>query len=126
MASGLLGERSPLWLIIPKQKRHKSAIHSYDLCAGTIISLSFLLHLYLITIPWPQTNSDEATMGLMARDILYHGKFVVMYYGQDYMGTLQAYLSALFFNVFGPTVFTLRFGVVLELTCFLVVMYYQS
>jgi len=65
-------------------------------------------------------------MGLMARDILYHGKFVVMYYGQDYMGTLQAYLGALFFNVFGPTVFALRFGVVLELTCFLVVMYILS
>ncbi len=98
----------------------------YDLCATVIILLSFLLHLYLISIPWPQTNSDEATMGLMARDILYHGKFVVMYYGQDYMGTLQAFLGALFFTLFGPTIFALRLGVVLELMLFLGVMYVLS
>lgn len=65
-------------------------------------------------------------MGLMARDILYHNKFVVMYYGQDYMGSLQAWLGAIFFNMFGPTVFALRLGVVLELVFFLVAMYLLS
>ena len=108
------------------KKNSKISGRFYDLCATIIIVLSFLLHLYLISIPWPQTSSDEGTMGLMARDILYHNKFVVMYYGQDYMGSLQAWLGALFFNLFGPTVFALRLGVVLELVFFLVAMYLLS
>jgi hypothetical protein len=71
-------------------------------------------------------DSDEATMGLMARDILYHHKLVVMYYGQDYMGTFQAYVAAFFFTLLGPTVFALRLGVVLEFTAFLSALYVLS
>ncbi len=117
---------STTFYVAADQKSSKIPGRFYDLCAIVIILLAFLLHLYLISIPWPQTNSDEGTMGLMARDILYHGKFVVMYYGQDYMGSLQAWLGALFFTVFGPTVFALRLGVVLELVFFLIVMYVLS
>ena len=120
------GAGSTTFYVVADQKSSKIPDRFYDLCAIVIILLAFLLHLYLISIPWPQTNSDEGTMGLMARDILYHGKFVVMYYGQDYMGSLQALLGALFFTVFGPTVFALRLGVVLELVFFLIVMYVLS
>nr|WP_181726564.1 hypothetical protein [Micromonospora provocatoris] len=42
----------------------------------------------------PPTNSDEATMGLAALHIARGDGFPVWFYGQAYMGTLEAYLAA--------------------------------
>ncbi|WP_126597174.1 hypothetical protein [Dictyobacter aurantiacus] len=51
------------------------------------------------------------------------GKHPVIYYDQDYMGVLQAYLGAVFFTLFGRSVFTLRLGMVTLFTLFLLSMY---
>lgn len=45
-------------------------------------------------------DGDEATFGLMARHIL-QGERPLFLYGQPYMGSLQAYLGAIFFALFG-------------------------
>ena len=56
--------------------------------------------------------------------IAYHGERPLMFYGQDYMGTIEAYVAALFFHLFGgPSLFALRLGVVLMVACFFIVMY---
>jgi 4-amino-4-deoxy-L-arabinose transferase-like glycosyltransferase len=52
-------------------------------------------------------GSDEAILGLMARHIL-QGERPVFFYGQSYMGALDAYLIAPFFLVFGQSVLAIR------------------
>jgi 4-amino-4-deoxy-L-arabinose transferase-like glycosyltransferase len=52
-------------------------------------------------------NSDEAVVGLMARHIQ-NGAHPVFFYGQAYMGSLDAFLVALFFWVFGEQVWCIR------------------
>ncbi|MGW5561067.1 hypothetical protein ACWER9_28090 [Micromonospora sp. NPDC003944] len=57
----------------------------------------------------PPTNSDEATMGLAALHIARGEGFPVWFYGQQYMGTLEAYLAAPGFALAGgPSLLGLR------------------
>ncbi|MFI7507109.1 DUF423 domain-containing protein [Micromonospora aurantiaca] len=56
----------------------------------------------------PPTNSDEATMGLTALHIARGDGFPVWFYGQAYMGTLEAYLAAPLVALAGPSVLVLR------------------
>ncbi len=52
-------------------------------------------------------NSDEAIVGLMARHIL-QGSFPLFFYGQSYMGSLDAFLIAGGFRVFGLEIWVIR------------------
>lgn len=68
-------------------------------------------------------NADEAVVGLMARHIL-HGERPIFFYGQAYMGSLDAALVALAFAAFGQSVLAIRIvqsllyaGTVLTGTC---------
>ncbi|MGK5444535.1 DUF423 domain-containing protein, partial [Micromonospora sp. URMC 105] len=56
----------------------------------------------------PRTNSDEATMGLAALHIARGEDFPVFFYGQAYMGALEAYLAAPLVALTGPSVLALR------------------
>ncbi|WCN80104.1 hypothetical protein [Micromonospora sp. LH3U1] len=65
--------------------------------------------LWLLGHAAPSTNSDEATMGLAALHIARGEGFPVWFYGQQYMGTLEAYLAAPVFALAGgPSLFGLR------------------
>ncbi|MEV7326829.1 hypothetical protein [Micromonospora sp. NPDC093244] len=65
--------------------------------------------LWLLVNAAPPTNSDEATMGLAALHISRGEGFPVWFYGQQYMGTLEAYLAAPVFALAGgPSLFGLR------------------
>jgi hypothetical protein len=99
-------------------------IGKYELFAAAIIAFATGLRIVLIALNWPPTNSDEGVMGIIAMHIAYHGERPLMFYGQDYMGTIEAYIAALFFHLFGgPSLFALRLGVVLMVACFFIVMY---
>ncbi len=52
-------------------------------------------------------NADEAIIGLMARHIL-NGEWPTFFYGQTYMGSLDASLVALAMSAFGKQVFVIR------------------
>jgi 4-amino-4-deoxy-L-arabinose transferase-like glycosyltransferase len=52
-------------------------------------------------------NADEAVVGLMARHIL-EGRWPLFFYGQAYMGSLDASLVALGFMLFGQKVIIIR------------------
>ncbi len=52
-------------------------------------------------------NSDEAIVGLMARHIL-EGAWPIFFYGQAYMGSLDAWLIAGMFRLFNPGVVWIR------------------
>jgi len=52
-------------------------------------------------------NADEAVVGLMARHIL-AGARPIFFYGQAYMGSLDAFWVALGFSIFGSQVWVIR------------------
>lgn len=87
---------APLELTVPRAlsypPRHLAgALTVLGLAVGTALRLWFLFHQPL--------NSDEAVVGLMARQIL-HGHFYTFYWGQNYGGA-EPYLVAFFFATFG-------------------------
>lgn len=55
----------------------------------------------------PEVNYDEAVNGLMGRHVL-RGEFPIFYWGQDYAGTVEAFLVAVPFALLGSSVLTLR------------------
>ncbi|QOC90533.1 ArnT family glycosyltransferase [Micromonospora craniellae] len=80
----------------------------------------------LIALGAPPTNSDEATMGLAALHISRGEDFPVFFYGQSYMGTIEAYLAAPMFWVFGPSTVALRLPTLLCYLVFVVGMFALS
>ncbi len=101
-------------------------IGTYGIIAFLIIALATLLRILLIAWGWPHSNADEDTMGIMAMHIAYKGEHPIFYYGQYYMGTLEAFLGAAFFHLFGVSVFSLRLGTVLLFALFLTSMYFLT
>ncbi|HEY44869.1 MAG TPA: glycosyltransferase family 39 protein [Anaerolineae bacterium] len=73
--------------------------------AVTLIALG--LKLGLLAFDAFPFNADEAIVGLMARHIL-EGRWPVFFYGQAYMGSLDASLVALGFALFGQKVIIIR------------------
>src|SRR5579859_2976579 len=98
-------------------------ISKYGLGASGLIILAVGIRIALLSQGWPHTNSDEGTFGMMAINIAFHGNRPIFMYGQNYMGTTQAYLGALIFRLFGISLFNLRLGLVLLFALFLYAMY---
>lgn len=61
-------------------------------------------------------NSDEAITGLMARHIL-RGERPIFFYGQAYMGSLDAFLAAGLFAVLGESILPIRILQIILYTC---------
>lgn len=62
-------------------------------------------------------------MGLMALHINADGERPIFFYGQAYMGSLEAYLAAPVFRLLGASDFTLRLPLVFLAAMFLIMMY---
>ena len=103
------------------KKYLKIGIHGIGAIA--IIAVAVLLRVLLIIQGWPGMSSDEGTMGLEAMHITYRGELPVFFYGQSYMGTIEAYLAAGAYRLFGVSSFSLRLGMVFLFALFLLVMY---
>src|ERR1700693_1780422 len=101
-------------------------IGTYGICAFLIIALATLLRIVLIAWGWPHSNADVDTMGIMAMHIASKGEHPIFFYGQNYMGTLEAYLGVAFFRLFGISVFSLRLLTVLVFLFFFFIMYLLS
>jgi hypothetical protein len=94
-----------------------------DLAAIALIVGSVCLRLSLAALGWPATDSDEATFGLMALHISERGAHPIFFYGQNYMGAVEAYLAAGAFRLFGPSLFALRLSTITLSAGFLVCAY---
>jgi hypothetical protein len=68
---------------------------------------SAILKISLLVVDVVPFNSDEAVVGLMARHFL-QGDWEIFFYGQAYMGTLDASLVAIAFSLFDPHVILIR------------------
>ena len=91
----------------------------YELAALVIVVLAVAARFAIGALGWPQDDSDEGTMGLMALHILTRGAHPIFFYGQHYMGALEAYLGAAAFHFFGASVLALRLGPLLLFSIFL-------
>ncbi|GAC1343944.1 MAG: hypothetical protein NVSMB27_04340 [Ktedonobacteraceae bacterium] len=69
--------------------------------------LAILSRLWLIVHTKGVMAGDEMMVGLQAEHIL-RGDRPLYYYGQPYMGSLEAYLAALIFRFTGPAVWAMR------------------
>ncbi len=98
-------------------------ISRYGLGAAGLIALAVGIRIALLAQGWPHTNSDEGTYGMMAINIAFHGDHPIFMYGQNYMGTIQAYMAAGLFRIFGISMFNLRVGLVFLFALFLYSMY---
>ncbi len=79
---------------------------------------AYLRYLYLLT---PGLDSDQAVVGLMAKHIL-QGELPIFYYGQPYLGSLEAFWVALNFKLFGMSTFVLDMSIAeLSMVYFLVI-----
>jgi hypothetical protein len=82
-----------------------------------------LLRGVLLLLDVPPTNSDEATMGLAATHIADGTDLPVWFYGQAYMGPIEAYLAAPLFALFGSSTLLLRLPILFGYAAFLFLMY---
>src|SRR5574341_1686280 len=82
----------------------KTLKHWPLLCALLIAATLKAGLLYAEVVPF---NADEAVVGLMARHIL-QGARPVFFYGQVYLGSLDAWLVAGAFALFGESVLAIR------------------
>jgi 4-amino-4-deoxy-L-arabinose transferase-like glycosyltransferase len=98
----------------------------YEIAASGIIVLAILVRVLLIAYGWPHTESDEGAIDLMALHIAYRGEHPIFIYGQNYMGSLEAFLGAGLFHFFGVSVFTVRLGLVIFFSLFLISMYLMT
>lgn len=88
--------------------------------SGAIVLASGIRLLFLIT---PFMDSDQAINGLMARHVL-QGEFPFFFYGQDYCGSIESYLAAAVFFLFGVSRGTLNAAIGLFSLTFILFLYF--
>ena len=101
---------------------HLSTIRTKPLLSVFLLILLGLA-IRLLFLFTPTMDSDQAVNGLMARHIL-GGSFPQIYYGQDYCGSIEAYLTSSVFYLLGASRFTLDLSICL-LSLFFVFLIYQ-
>ena len=69
--------------------------------------LALIVRIWLVIHTHGFLDGDENLVGIQAQHIL-RGERPIYYYGQPYMGNLEAYLIALIFAIAGSSVWTLR------------------
>jgi 4-amino-4-deoxy-L-arabinose transferase-like glycosyltransferase len=87
--------------------KEKDSRLTWIILALIALLLAIGLKVWLIMGELMPFNSDEAVVALMARQIL-QGERPIFFYGQAYMGSLDAFLVALGFGLFGQQVWVIR------------------
>jgi len=93
---GTWGERLVEW----------TAAHPRAPLAAALL-LALAVRIFLIVRSHAMLDGDEALIGIQAESIL-RGARPLYFYSQPYMGSLEAYLAAALFRVFGPSAWALR------------------
>ncbi len=109
-SAGKLPGKRPILSQTASAQRHWLKAFSSPL--GICFLITVLTRAWLIIHTHGVLDGDEATVGIQAEHIL-RGEFPVYYYGQSYLGSLQAYVIAFIFLFTGPTVWAMRIEPVL-------------
>lgn len=89
---------------------------------AAILALAVVVRMSLLARDVPTLDSDQSVVGLMALHLL-RGEWSVYYWGQAYMGSLEAILVAPFLWLFGMSSFTLHLASLCAALAFLVTIY---
>lgn len=89
-----------------------------------ILLMATGLRLVLILRHWPIVNADESIMDLMARHIAYRDEHPIFFWGQRYMGSLQAYWGAVMIHAAGNSAVSVRLGTLLIFVLYPVCLYF--
>src|SRR2546427_2321359 len=76
---------------------------AFALGLAVALLVGMALRLAVIVSPLGEIDADEAVVGLMARHIAFLGDRPVFYYGQPYLGSLEAFSAAPLFGVFNSS-----------------------
>lgn len=98
--------------------------HRYSV--AFILFFALALRIILTACGSPVPNSDEGTMGLEALHIAFRGGHPVFFYGQHYMGVIEAYIGALAYRLFGFSLFSLRLSTLFLFTLFFIAIYFLA
>jgi 4-amino-4-deoxy-L-arabinose transferase-like glycosyltransferase len=80
----------------------------FQLGVAALLVLGLGLRLAVISSPLGEIDGDEAVVGLMARHIAFLGERPVFYWGQPYLGSLEAFSAAPVFRLFDSSTFALK------------------
>lgn len=72
------------------------------------VGLGLLVRLAVLLGPTGELDADEAVVGLMARHIAFNGERPIFYYGQAYLGSLEAFSAAPLFLAFNSSALLLK------------------
>jgi hypothetical protein len=75
---------------------------------AVLLVLGLGLRVAILASPLGELDGDEAVVGLMARHIAFEGELPVFYYGQPYLGSLEALTAAPLFRVFDSSPLLLK------------------
>jgi hypothetical protein len=89
-----------------------------------VLLVALLTRLGAVVVPLKDFDSDEAVVGLMARDILAGESWPIFYAGQSYLGALEPWSVAASFSLFGESALSLRLVPLLYSLTFLVAAYF--
>ncbi len=78
------------------------------LVLSLIVALGVAYRYFVLEYNGFPVDSDEAIVGLMAKHILEGKEIPIFYYGQNYMGSLEAILTSGVFSFFGQSNFSLK------------------
>ena len=88
-------------------RRTPSAVR-VGLAVALLVGLA--LRLAVIASPLGEIDGDEAVVGLMARHIAFLGERPVFYWGQPYLGSLEAFTAAPLFRLFDSSTLAAQAG----------------
>src|SRR5919202_1116476 len=84
----------------------RARVFEIGLAVALVIGLA--VRLAVIASPLGEIDADEAVVGLMARHIAFLGERPVFYWGQPYLGSLEAFSAAPLFVLFNSSTLVLK------------------
>ncbi|HWE61734.1 MAG TPA: hypothetical protein VHB98_08490 [Chloroflexota bacterium] len=99
-----IDQRAPRWPVgtSGRVERRLCAVRPYAVWGVAVLLVAAGLRWLLACTAYLLPNSDQVMVGLMARHIL-AGEWLAFYWGQPYNGTLESWITAGIFRLFGPS-----------------------
>ncbi len=88
--------------------RAAASLRSFGWLLGGLLLVGLVVRLAVLASPLGEIDGDEAVVGLMARHIAFLGDRPPFFYGQHYLGSLEAFTAAPLFRLFGASAAVLK------------------
>ena len=90
-------------------------VSSIKVCRTEVIvlilaTLAVVYRLLILHVMPNVFHSDHAIVALMAKHIYQLGEFPIFFYGQDWFGTIESFLDAAYFMLFGISAKTIKYA----------------